>query len=134
MASNIKFLEAMRNNMLDQVDVSLGASPLLRIYDGTQPTNVATALGAQVLLAQLAMTADAFPAASGGTITASSITDDSSADSDGTATWGTLTTAGGVRVVDFSVSTSAADLNLNTTSIQSGATVSVSSFVISIPA
>ena len=48
----------------------------------------------------------------------------------GTATWGSLTKSDNTRIVDFSVGTSGADLNLNTTSIVAGAQVSVSSFVI----
>lgn len=134
MANNPKYKESDRHVFLDQIDTSIGASGLLRIYDGTQPTNVATALGAQVKLAELALSATAFGAAAAGVLTANAISDDASADATGTATWGTLTTSGGTRIVDFSVGTSGADLNLNSVSITAGGTVSVTSFTITFAA
>ena len=104
------------------------------MYDGTQPTNVATALGAQVKLAELALSATFAPGAAAGVLTASAITSDASADATGTASWGTLTTSAGTRIVDFSVGTSGADLNLNSVAITVGATVAVSSFTITFAA
>lgn len=130
MASNLKYKETNRNNQLDEITSDIGSNGKLRIYSGTQPTNVDTAIGAQVLLADLALSPTAAGAASSGALTLSSITADSSADATGTATWGSLLTSANVRIVDFSVGTSGSDLNLNTTSIVSGAQVSVSSFVI----
>jgi hypothetical protein len=121
---------ALRNNRLDQITTALGASPLLRIYDGSVPANVGTALGAQVLLAELTMSATPFPAASGGVLTANAITQDSSANATGTATFFRLTTSGGTAVVQGTVGTSGADLNLNTTSIVSGGPVQVTSLTI----
>jgi hypothetical protein len=120
--------------MLDAIDTAIGASGLLRIYDGTQPANVATAISTQTLLAELALSATAFGSAASGSMTANSITADSSANATGTASWGTLTTSGGSRVVDFEVGTSGADLNFNTVSIVAGAQVSVSSLAMSLAA
>ena len=134
MALSPRFKESDRNVFLDSIDTSIGASGLLRIYDGTQPTNVATALGAQVLLAELALSATAFGAASAGVLTANAISDDAAANATGTATWATLVTSGGTRIVDFSVGTSGADLNFNSTAFQSGALVSVSALTITFPA
>lgn len=134
MANNPHYLEADRNTFLDQVDTSIGASGLLRIYDGSQPANVAAALAGQTLLAELALSATAFGAAAAGVLTANAISDDASANATGTASWGTLVTSGGVRRVDFSVGAAGADLNLNSTSITAGGTVSVSSFTITFPA
>jgi hypothetical protein len=134
MANSPRYKESDRNVFLDQIDTSIGASGLLRIYDGTQPTNVATALGAQVKLAELPLSATAFGAAAAGVLTANAITNDASADATGTAAWGTLTTSAGVRIVDFSVGTSGADLNFNSVAFQAGAQVSVSSFTITFPA
>jgi hypothetical protein len=133
-ALNPHYLEANRHSFLNAITTSIGASGLLRIYDGTQPATVATALGAQVLLAELALSATFAPGASGGVLTASAITNDSSANATGTATWGTLTTSAGTRVVDFSVGTSGADMNFNSVAFQSGAQVSVSSLTITFPA
>lgn len=134
MANTPRYLEANRNAFLDAIDTSIGASGLLRIYDGTQPTNVATALGAQTLLAELALSATAFGAASGGVLTANAISNDASANATGTASWATLTTSAGTRIVDFSVGTSGADLNFNSVAFQAGATVSVSALTITFAA
>ena len=134
MANNPHYSQANRHTFLDAITTSIGASGFLRIYDGTQPTNVATALGAQVKLAELALSAIFAPAASAGVLTANAITTDASADATGTATWGTLTTSGGTRVVDFSVGTSGADLNLNSVSITVGGSVAVSALTITFAA
>jgi len=129
MALNPKTAVASRNLALDAA-FDVVDSGKLRIYDGTQPTDADTALGAQVLGADLALGADSFAAASSGSKAANAITSDSSADATITATWGALLTSGNVRKLDFSVGTSGANLNLNSTSISSGATVAVTSFTI----
>ena len=129
MASNVKKSAALKNASLNTYNTLIGTDGLLRIYSGTQPTNPDTALSGNVLLAELALSATAFAAASGGLMTAGAISDDSSANSTGTATWGTLTVSGGAtRHADFSVSTTGSDLNLNTVAITSGSTVSVTAF------
>lgn len=130
MALNAKTRVASRNAALDAVFDVLN-NGFLDIYDGTQPTDADTALGAQVKLARLPLSATAFAAASAGSKTANAITDDSSADATGTATWATLVTSGGVRVMDMSVGTATANLILNSVNIQSGARVSCSSLVVS---
>lgn len=133
MALNTRIAVAVRNAAVDAITATIGASGKLRIYDGTQPTDPDTALGAQVLLADLALSADAFADASGGTATANAITSDSSADATGNATWGSFLTSGNVRKIDFSVGTSSANLVLNSVAIQTGATVAVSAFTFTIP-
>lgn len=132
MASNVKYKTTLRNTRLTDINTALGASSLLRIYSGTQPAGPDTALSGNVVLAELALSAtNAFATSSGGLMSANTITDDSSADSTGTATWGSLlVSGGGTRIVDFSVSTTGSDLNLNTVSITSGSTVSVTSFTV----
>lgn len=123
----LAYSTAVRNAMLDAITTAIGASGLLRIYDGTRPASGGTAT---TLLAQLALSATAAPAASGGVLTLSTITQDSSADATGTATWFRVTTSGGTFVIDGSVGTSGSDLNLTTTSIVITQPVSVTSFVI----
>lgn len=118
---------AARNAMLDAITTAVGASGLLRIYDGSRP---ATGGSATTLLAQLTCNSTFAPAASSGVLTLNAITADSSADATGTATWFRITTSGGTAVIDGNVGTSGSDLNFNTTSIVAGANVSVSSFTI----
>jgi hypothetical protein len=134
MALNPHYSQVARHRFLDGITTDLGTSCLLRIYDQTQPTNVATALGAQVLLSEQVCSATFAPGASGGVLTASAITNDSSANATGTAAWGTLCTSAGTRIVDFSVGTSGADCNFNSVAFQSGAVVSVTSFTITMAA
>jgi hypothetical protein len=107
----------------------LANNGFLRIYDGTQPATADTAVGAQVLLAELTFGATAFGAASGGVATANAITQDSSANATGTATWMRVLQSNGTTVLfDGSVGTSGCNLNLNSTAIAAGAAVQVTSF------
>lgn len=135
MAADPRLTNAAASVMCDALVDSFdsGGPALLRIYDGTIPTTADTAIGAQVLLAELTFNATAFGAASNGVATAAAITSDSSANATGTATWGSIVSGGGTRIVDFTVGTSGEDLNLNTTSIVAAATVSVTSMTITMP-
>jgi hypothetical protein len=63
-------------------------------------------------------------------LTHSAITPDSSANATGTATWFRDVDSTGTCVMDGSVGTSGADLNLNSTSITSGVQVSCTSSTI----
>lgn len=121
-----------RNAMLDTITTGVGTSGLIRIYDGTRATNVGTAVGAQVLLAELTANASAFAAAaSGGVLTLNAITADSSANATGTATWfRVLQSNGTTAIFDGSVGTSGTDLVFNTVSFVSGANVSISSWTL----
>lgn len=129
MALNPKTCVAFRNSALDSAFDQCNSGKY-RVYDGTQPTDSDTALGAQVLLADLTLGSTAFAAASSGSKAANAITQDSSADATGTATWASLLNSSNVRKMDMSVGTSGANLNLNSVAISSGAAVSVSSLTI----
>lgn len=120
---------AMCNALVDLLD-----NGYLRIYDGTIPTNADTAIGAQVLLAELRFNATAFGAASNGVATANAFTADSSANATGTASWfRALQSDGSTVIMDGTVGTSGDDLNLNTVSIVTGAAVSISSMTVTMP-
>lgn len=134
MANTPRITAATANTMLDSGIGTQADSGKLRIYDGTQPTNGGDAITTQVLLAELTMNADAFPSAASNVLTANAITQDSSADATGTAAWFRLLKSDGTTtLLDGSVGTSGADLNLNSVSITSGGTVSVTSFTITMP-
>lgn len=127
MALNLKYAVAAKNAKLDALTTQIGASALLRIYDGTQPTNPDTAIGAQVLLAELVCNATFAAAASGGVLTANAIANDSSANATGTASWFRLTTSGGTAKVDGTVGTSGTDMIIDNVSITAGQVVSCTS-------
>ena len=124
MALNPKYSNTMVNAEADAVGNALD-NGYIRIYDGTQPTDADTAVGAQVLLAELRFGADAFGAAAAGVITANAITADSSANATGTATWARILASNGTTVwFDGSVGTASANVILNSVAISAGATVS----------
>jgi hypothetical protein len=97
------------------------------VYDGTRPATGGTVT---TLLAELTFSATSALAASSGVLTFSSITQDSSADNTGTATWCRAVDSSGTFVFDANVDISGADFNLNTTSITAGQTVSCTSATI----
>jgi hypothetical protein len=133
MALNPKFSNAAVNAAVDAMAALLNTG-YLRIYDGTQATDANTAVGAQVLLAELRFGATAFGGAVAGVATANAITADSDANATGTATWFRCLKSDGTTVVfDGSVGTATANLVLNSVAIQIHAAVSVSSLTLTLP-
>ena len=133
MALNLKLSNFAVNNEADSIAAQFNTG-YLRIYDGAQAADADTAVGAQVLLAELRFNATAFGAAVAGVLTANAITSDASANATGTAAWYRALKSDGTTVLcDGSVGTSGANCNLNSTAIQSGAEVSVSSFTYTVP-
>jgi hypothetical protein len=126
MSLNPKTGATTRNLALDAAFDQLNSGKL-RGYDGTQPTDADTALGAQVLLFDCALGSTAFAAASSASKAANAITNDSSADATGTLTWFSLLTSGSVRKFDGSAGTGTVNLVMNTASIVAAAAVSVTS-------
>lgn len=124
----IAYNATLRNSMLDEITTRAGNAALLRIYDGSRP---ATGGAATTLLAELTCGTPFAAGAAAGVLTVGSITQDSSANATGTATWFRIVQSDGTtHVLDGSVGTSGSDLNLTTTSIVSGQPVSISSFTI----
>lgn len=89
-----------------------------------------------VVLAVLALSATAAPAASGGVATFSIISPDTSADATGTAAKARLKSSGGTVVIDgatVSASVGGGDIIVSTTSFVAGAQISVSSLTYTAP-
>lgn len=125
----LKYSAAIIADRLTQTNTDIGASAKLRIYSGTRPANVATAVSG-TLLAELICNATAFGSVSSGVLTAGAIASTTGA-ATGTATWFRLFKSDGTTAcVDGDVGTSGADLNLVNTSIAASQPVSVSSFAI----
>lgn len=119
---------ALRNSMLDEITTLAGSNALLRIYDGARPTTGGTAT---TLLAELTCNATFAPGASGGVLTLNAITQDSSANASGTATWFRIVASNGTtHVLDGNIGTSGSDMNLTTTTIAAAQPVSITSFTI----
>lgn len=123
----LAYSTSLRNAQLDAITTAIGSSGLLRIYDGTRPATGGTAT---TLLAELALSTTAAGSAASGVLTFSAITSDTSANATGTATWFRIVTSGGTHVIDGNVGTSGSDMNFNSVSFVSGATIAVSSATI----
>lgn len=118
----------LRDARMDAITTHAGNAALLRIYDGSRPATGGTAT---TLLAELTCGTPFAAAAVNGVLTLGAITQDSSANATGTASWFRIVKADGTtHVLDGNCGTSGSDLNLTTLSIVSGQPVSISSFVI----
>jgi len=105
-------------------------SGYLRIYTGSQPATADTAIGAQVLLAELRFNATAAGATVAGVITFNAITSATAA-ATGTAAWFRALKSDGTSAIfdgTADVTANTPNLVLNSVAISSGATVSVTSF------
>ena len=130
MANAFKLSNAAANAEINALCALLN-NGYLRIYSGAQPTNPDTAIGAQVLLAELRFGATAFGNGADGVATANAITQDAAANATGTAAWfRALASDGTTAHCDGTVGTSGSDCNINSTAIQENATVSVTSMTI----
>lgn len=133
MANSPLFYDATINAGVNAI-AALSNSGTLKIYTGAQPALDVAVTGTLLVTLTFGSTAFTTAVASGGnvTATANSITA-GTAGNTGTAGYFALLTSASAVIMTGSVGTSGADLNLNSTSISSGASVSCSSFVYSMP-
>lgn len=132
MANNLKLSNAAVNAEADALSVLLD-NGYLRIYDGTQAATADTAIGAQVLLAELRFNSDSAPSATAGVLDFNAIVQDSSANNSGTASWFRALKSDGTSVMfDGTVGTSGCDMTIATTAIVAGAIVGVTSFTFTV--
>jgi hypothetical protein len=134
---------AARNAVVDaitaQIDSGAGAG-VLRIYSGAQPAGPGTAPSG-TLLAEFTLSDPSFAASSGGSgaLDVTPSVNDASANATGTAGWcrfltSTEASGTGLGVIDGTVSTAGAMINLDSTSIVSGSPVTITSGSITCPA
>ena len=134
--ATVHFATGLKNNVLAPIIAAIdaGSGPgLIKIYSGTMPATVTTALTSQVLLATLTF-ADPCGTITDGALTMDAITQDASADATGMAAWARITDSDGNVVMDINVSATGGSgaLQMNTTSIVAGGPVLITSFVISV--
>jgi len=133
----IRFATTVANNMLtvlrDAIDAG-AAGGKIKLYTPSMPASPAIAVTSQTLLATLtfSVTSGSIDAKA---FTFAVITQDSSADADGTASWARITDSNDVVVFDGDVSTLSGSgvIKLNTTAIKAGGPVAITSGVISLP-
>src|SRR5664279_1708337 len=127
MATN--FTNSVNNSRSNALITAAGSGCTIKLYTGSAPTNADTVVTG-TLLVTLTI-AGVLGTASAGVITIGSVTNGTAVAS-GTAGYARLATSGGTALCDFtSISTSGADLNLNSTVVTSGGTVAVTSGTIS---
>ena len=131
-AHNIVYAAALSNAQLDLITSQVGGSCLIEIYDGTQPAGPATGITTQHKLVTLTGNSTFAPAASGKVLTLNSITSGTGIYT-GTAAWFRVKTSGGTALVDGTVGTSGADMNLVNTSIAVDQVVGITAFTVTNP-
>ena len=125
----IQLSDTVRNAQLDSLETAIGATAVLKIRTGAQPATVATADSGSVLVT-MTLPSDWMNAASGGTKTKLG-TWSASAGSSGTAGHFRIYASDGTTPhFQGAVAVSASDLNLDNTSINSGQTVTISTFTL----
>lgn len=125
----IRFNTAQRNMLVNAIADEIGGRTL-SIYTGTQP---ATANDAATGTKLVDITINGFNAAASGSATLDTSTPNTGvAVAAGTAGWGRIT--GTTGVIDGTVGTSGTDFTINSTSVSSGATVTLTAMTITQPA
>jgi len=127
----LSLLIATKNELLEHYRVKFDAGSL-NIYSGVVPTNADAALSGNTLLGTLTFSATAFPTpVTGGSMTANPITEDSSANATGDASFYRASSSGGTIVEQGSCGAagSGAECILNTVSIVAGGPIQCTSFI-----
>lgn len=133
MASNLKISTTTASAEANALVGAYTNSSTINIYSGSQPATPETSASGTLLATVTLPSSSAFGAASSGVITAAAISN-VSVSATGTAAWFRwLKSDGTTPIADGSVGTSGCDLNLNSTSLAAGATLSVSSFTFTVP-
>ena len=118
----------LRNARLDAITTAVGNAGKLQVYDGTRPATGGTATNK---LAEFTLGTPFAAASSAGSLSPT-LPSNVTALLSGTATWYRITTSGGTFVLDGSATATGGggDLQLNSASISSGATVSITGHTI----
>ncbi len=134
----LSFATATANPILDKITERLdaGSGPAtIVIYAGAIPATANTALSSNTVLAVLTCTDPAAAAASSKTLTLSTVTQDSSADNSGDATFFRALDSDGNPVLQGSVTAVGGngDLQMNTVTVIQGGPVQITSFSFTLP-
>jgi hypothetical protein len=128
----IKFSVAVRNAELDALETAIGVSAVLKIRSGAVPTNIADA-DAGTVLATIALPSDWMSAASAGAKAKLGTWQDTSADAAGTAGHFRIYASDGTTQHmqgTITVTSGGGDMELDNTSINTGQTVTVTTFTL----
>lgn len=131
----IKMSVAVRNGMLDAIEVAIGVSAILKIRTGAAPTNCSDA-DTGTVLATLNLPSDYMAAASSGSKAKSGTWQDASADAGGTAAHWRLYASDGTTCHmqgTCTVTGGGGDMELSTVTLVSGAPFDVTAFTLTAP-
>jgi hypothetical protein len=123
---------AVRNATLDVIESTIGTSAVLRILSGSVPATTATAQSG-TLLAEMTLPSDWMAAASGGTKALAGTWNDASANATGTAGYFRILDSTGTTVGiqgTITATGGGGDITLDSTSITSGQSVTITAFTI----
>lgn len=129
----IQFSAAVANAMLDQIETTVGTTPVLEIRTGAAPADAGQA-DSGTLLASLTLPSDWMAAAASGSKAKSGTWQDTSADNSGTAGHYRLKASGGTVHQQGTVTATGGggDLTLDNTNISAGQSVTITSWTWSI--
>lgn len=135
--------EGMLGNTGGTLAAQIGSGANLVIYSGTAPANAGASLSGDTVLATLALSSTPFsgysfnssggPDANGAAVATLGTVTSATAAATGTASFWRIVTSGGTAIMQGACGTSGSDLNLNTTAVTAGSTVSLTSGTISLP-
>lgn len=131
----VQYSTTLRNNQLDQIETTTGASAKLRLYSGAPPANCAAA-ATGTLLVEMTLPSDWMAAASAGSKAKSGVWSGT-----GAAGAGAGTVAGYFRITDSAGTTThmqgtvtitggGGDMTLDNPNIATGQTVTVNTFTV----
>lgn len=127
---SIQYSDAVRNAAADSFETTIGASPILRIRNGTKPANCAAARAGTVLVT-INLPSDWLTAASGGSKSKNGTWQDTSADATGTPTHYEIMDSTGTTCHeqgDVSLTGGGGDLTLDSMSITAGQQVTITGY------
>lgn len=130
----IQYSTAIRNAQLDAWETTIGTAPILRLYNGTPPANVAAALSGNTLLAEGSLPSDWAAAAASGSKAKSgtwTLTGQSGAGSGTAATFYRIYASDGTTPHEQGTVTATGgggDLTLDNNSVANGQSVTVNTF------
>ena len=125
MPSNLKYSNGTRHAQNEGLITYAGSGAIINIYQGTAPANANTAITTQTLLVSCVL-AGGFGTDTDGTLTLGTV-NNGTAVTGGTANFFRIFKSDGTTVVmDGSIGTSGADMNLDTTTINITQTVNIS--------
>lgn len=135
--ATVHLVGSLKDDILGSVKTRLDAGSTggtIKLYTGAMPATPAVGVTTQVLLGTLTLTNPCGAIASN-ILTFSAITSDSSADTDGTATWARMADSNGNAVIDVDVTTTTGTgaIKLNTTAVKAGGPISITAMAVSLP-